>query len=55
VVKFGVAHGWRRIRLADGSVVDLPDDALAPPSVNPRRGSLVQFEAAMLRKLLEQK
>ena len=54
VVRFGLAHGWRRIRLADGGVVDLPDDALSGPSPS-KRGQLVKLEAAMLRKLLESK
>ena len=54
VVRFGLAHGWRRIRLADGGVVDLPDDALSQPNPG-NRGKVVALEAAMLRKLLEAK
>jgi hypothetical protein len=56
-VKFGQAHEWRRIRLAEGSIIDLPDDILRPQGQNPseRGGSVVKLEAAMLRRLLENK
>jgi cell division transport system ATP-binding protein len=52
VIRFGLASSWRRIRLAAGSVVDVPDDAVSGPTVD-GKGNLVQLEAATLRKLLE--
>jgi cell division transport system ATP-binding protein len=53
VVRFGIANEWRRIGLADGSIVDVPLDSLSGPHAVPGKGSLVKLEGAMLRKLLE--
>ena len=54
VVRFGLAHEWRRIRLSEGAILDDPDE-VSKPNPAGRRGSLVQMEAAMLRRLLEAK
>ena len=50
VMKFAVAHDWRRIRLSEGSVVDGIEE-----TGRDKKGELVRMEAAMLRKLLEAK
>ena len=51
VVRFGVAYQWRRIGLADGTIVEVPVEPLTDGALG--SGKLVQLEGAMLRKLLE--
>ena len=57
VMRFGLAHSWRRVRLEDGAVVDLAAEAISRPySTQPaaeRTGEVIALEGAMLRKLLE--
>ena len=53
VVRFGLAQAWTRIRLISGAIVELPEEmASGEGDPNDKKGSLVQLEAAMLRKLL---